>query len=170
VWQTDGQTDGRAIAYSALSMLSRAKKHPVNLNGGFFCNRVKKNSRSFPCPVLTGQARFLPAVPGQKLWNTAAGWGVNQSHAMFMSCSRHVTQTISVVRAFLVTKWSVNKVNEVLPVYICTLLILCDHERLSAIVEWTQSDHSDCRQWMKGVSTTKPGTESFLFNTWSIES
>jgi len=40
----------------------------------------------------------------------------------------------------------VNKVNNisnrstvlVLPMYICTLPILCEHERLSAIVEWTQ--------------------------------
>jgi len=47
--------------------------------------------------------------------------------------------------------------------YICTLPILWEHERLSAIVEWTQSDHSDYRHWMEGVSTTKPGTESFFF-------
>ena len=52
-----------------------------------------------------------------------------------------------------------NKVNNisnrsfvlVLPVYICTLPILCEHERLSAIVEWTHwSDHSDCKHWMEG--------------------
>jgi len=36
------------------------------------------------------------------------------------------------------------------------LPILCEHGKLSAIVEWTQSDHSDCRHWMEGVSTTKP--------------
>ena len=53
----------------------------------------------------------------------------------------------------------------VLPMHICTLPILCEHEQLSAIVEWTQSDHSDCRHWMEGVSTTKPGIESFFFNT-----
>jgi len=66
----------------------------------------------------------------------------------------------------------VNKVNNisnsstvlVLPMYICNLPILCEHERLSAIVEWTQLDHSGCRHWMEGVSTTKPGTESFFFN------
>jgi len=66
----------------------------------------------------------------------------------------------------------VNKVNNisnrstvlVLPMYICTLPILCEHERLSTIVEWTQSDHSGCTQWMEGVSMTKPGTESFFFN------
>jgi len=45
------------------------------------------------------------------------------------------------------------------------LPILCEHGQFSAIVERTQSDHSDCRHWMEGMSTTKPGTESFLFNT-----
>ena len=53
----------------------------------------------------------------------------------------------------------------VLPMYICTLPILCEHEQLSAIVEWTQSDHSDGRHWMEGVSMMKPATESFFFNT-----
>jgi len=64
----------------------------------------------------------------------------------------------------------VNKVNNisnrstvlVLPMYISTLPILCEHERFSAIVECTKSDHSDCRHWMEGVSMTKPGTESFF--------
>ena len=63
-----------------------------------------------------------------------------------------------------------NKVNNisnrrtvlVLPMYISTLPILCEHERFSAIVECTKSDHSDCRHWMEGVSMTKPGTESFF--------
>ena len=61
-----------------------------------------------------------------------------------------------------------NKVNNisntstvlVLPMYICNLPILCEHECLSAIVEWTQSDHSGCRHWMEGMSTTKPGTDT----------
>jgi len=47
----------------------------------------------------------------------------------------------------------------VLPMYICTLPILCEHEQLSAIVEWTQSDHSDGRHWMEGMSTTKLATD-----------
>ena len=42
------------------------------------------------------------------------------------------------------------------------LPILCEHRQFSAIMERTQSDHSDCRHWMEGVSTTKPGTESFF--------
>ena len=52
----------------------------------------------------------------------------------------------------------------VLPMYICNLPILCEHERLSAIVEWT-IQVVGCRHWMEGVSTTKPGTELFFFNT-----
>jgi len=63
----------------------------------------------------------------------------------------------------------VNKVNTisnrsivlVLLMYICTLPILYQLARLSAIVDWTQSDHAD---WREGVSTTKPGTKSFFFN------
>jgi len=42
------------------------------------------------------------------------------------------------------------------------LPILCEHGQFSAILEGT---HSDCRHWIEGVSTTKPGTESFFFNT-----
>jgi len=45
------------------------------------------------------------------------------------------------------------------------LPILCEHGQFSLILERTQSDHSDCRHLMEGVSTTKPGTESFFFNT-----
>ena len=45
------------------------------------------------------------------------------------------------------------------------LPILCEHGQYSAILEGTQSDHSDCGHWIEGVSTTKPGTESFFFNT-----
>ena len=45
------------------------------------------------------------------------------------------------------------------------LPILCKHGQFSAIVERTQSDYSDCRHQMEGMSTTKPGTESFFFNT-----
>jgi len=44
------------------------------------------------------------------------------------------------------------------------LPIFCEHRQFSAIVERTQSDHSDGRHWMEGVSTTKPGTESFFVN------
>ena len=33
------------------------------------------------------------------------------------------------------------------------LPILCEHGQFSAILERTQSDHSDCRHWMEGVST-----------------
>jgi len=46
------------------------------------------------------------------------------------------------------------------------LAILCEHGQFSAIVERTQSDHSDCRHWMEGVTTMKPGTESF-FSTFN---
>jgi len=42
------------------------------------------------------------------------------------------------------------------------LPILCEHEQFCAIVERTQSDHSDCRHWMEGVSTTKPETPQYL--------
>jgi len=42
------------------------------------------------------------------------------------------------------------------------LPILCEHGHFSAILEGTQSDHSD---WIEGVSTMKLGTESFFFNT-----
>jgi len=47
------------------------------------------------------------------------------------------------------------------------LPILCEHGQSSLILERTQSDHSDCtcRHWMESVSTTKPGTESFFFDT-----
>jgi len=142
----------------------------------FFSNRLY----NFAFFFVHGLTRASPILNGQKLWNTAVGWGFNQSHAiiaMFTSRSRHVTEAVSVVRAFFVTKWSVNKVNTgsnisnrstvlVLPMYICNLPILCKHEQLSAIVEWTQSDHLDCRHWMEGVSTTKSGTESF-FSTFN---
>ena len=40
------------------------------------------------------------------------------------------------------------------------LPILCEHGQFSAIVERTQSDHSDCRHWMEGVLTTKPFVSS----------
>jgi len=42
------------------------------------------------------------------------------------------------------------------------LPILCERGQFSAIVERTQSDHSDCRHWMEGMSTTEPGAESFF--------
>jgi len=43
------------------------------------------------------------------------------------------------------------------------LPILREHGQfISAILERTQSDHSDCRHWIEGVSTTKPGTDSFF--------
>jgi len=45
------------------------------------------------------------------------------------------------------------------------LPILHEHGKFSAILERTQSDHLDFRHWIEGVSTTKPGTESFIFNT-----
>jgi len=46
------------------------------------------------------------------------------------------------------------------------LPILREHGKFSAVLERTQSDHSDCRHWIvEGVSTTKPGTKSLFFNT-----
>ena len=54
---------------------------------------------------------------------------------------------------------NISKSSSVLP-------ILCEHRQFSVIVERTQSDHSDCRHWMEGMSTTKPGTKSF-FSTFN---
>jgi len=45
------------------------------------------------------------------------------------------------------------------------LPILCEYGQFSAILEGTQLDHSDCMHWIECVSTMKPGTESFFFNT-----
>ena len=67
-----------------------------------------------------------------------------------------------------------NKMNNIsnsstaLPMHICTLPILCDHGRFSAIVKRTQSDHSDCRHWMEGVSMMKPGSGSFFLNIYPV--
>ena len=50
----------------------------------------------------------------------------------------------------------------VLSMYICTMPILCEHERLSAIMEWIQLDHSDCTHGRR--VDDEPGTESFFAN------
>jgi len=60
-----------------------------------------------------------------------------------------------------VTKINVNNISDTISV----LPILREHGQFSAILERTQSNHSDCRHWIEGVSTMKPGTESFFFNT-----
>ena len=94
--------------------------------------------------------------------------GVIQSAALFTHvippnrAHRATFNGFSGKRCF-VTKWNVNKLNNISN-RSSVLPILCKHRQFSAIVERTQSDHSDCRHWMEGVSTTKPGTESFFFN------
>jgi len=59
--QTDRQTDGRAIAYSALSMLSRAKngeRNVAHVPGYFFPHLVYKLLLTNVATVLTSLNRY----------------------------------------------------------------------------------------------------------------
>jgi len=58
----------------------------------------------------------------------------------------------------------VNKINNISN-RSSVLPILCEYGQFSAILEGTQSDHSDCKHWIEGSSTTKPGTELCSFST-----
>ena len=90
-------------------------------------------------------------------------WGKNSSS----SSSRSSSTAAAVIVTYIIKSQSHSTQEPCCrPAYLSFLL--CEHGQFSAILERTQSNHSDCRHWIEGVSTTKPGTESF-FSTLNRE-